>query len=773
MTNDVRSPAEGTLVESRPVVSAPKDPSERAVRRFRERHPDLCFAPVVVVIPAFNEEDAIGAVLDDAPREACGLSVDTLVIDDGSVDGTARVARNAGVYVAALEENSGQGAALRLGYRLAREHGAKYIVTLDADGQWDPADVSRLLEPIIAGEADFVLGSRVLGRAETDDSFRQAGVRVFAFVVRLLTGARVTDTSSGVRAFVVAVTDTVRQEEPQYQASELLVGAICQGYRIAERPVVMHKRTAGQSKKGHNLLYGLRYGRALLRTWWRDRGSGNPQQPEAEPRPRRAGIPGLLVDTVAENRLAVLVLGAGAALRGLVFFAYDPFLWVPSSSGYIAAAGAVRPSEAHTWGYSGFLWLTGQGLGHREIVLIQHVLLLALAGLLYAFLVHLGVLRWLAALAVVPLSLSPLLANIEHRLLPDALFAVLVSAALLVLVWSRHRPAVFACAAAGLLAAAAGFVQLFGLVMIVPMVVFLIGRRAGLVRLGALLIAFAIPLGGYLVWMNQVHGVYAFTTWRGKHLYARVAPFAQCDRLGPLGASQRLLCDSRPVEARPGPEWYLWGDPKAPARTLPDGVVLGFAQKTIAHQPLDYAKAVAGGTVHAFYPGQRQRRREPCIGNVGFPDSNQAACSSQGLGNAGRLSHPVAINGSLANGLRWYARVDYPIGPLFLACVVLTLLALLWRPGAGGWRLRLDAALYAAVGLTIMVSAIATSNFNYRYTAVLYYTLPIAAAIALTHFTALRVRRATSSPVTEGEEFPETTHSSEREIAPRLGIASD
>ena len=281
MTNDVRSPAEATPVES-PAVSAPKDPSERAVRAFRERHPDLCFAPVVVVIPAFNEEDAIGAVLDDAPREASGLSVDTLVIDDGSVDGTARVARNAGVYVAALEENSGQGAALRLGYRLAREHGAKYIVTLDADGQWDPADVSRLLEPILADEADFVLGSRVLGRAETDDSFRQAGVRVFAFVVRLLTGANVTDTSSGVRAFVVEVTDTVRQEEPQYQASELLVGAICQGYRIAERPVVMHKRTAGESKKGHNLLYGLRYGRALLRTWWRDRGSGKPAQPETE-----------------------------------------------------------------------------------------------------------------------------------------------------------------------------------------------------------------------------------------------------------------------------------------------------------------------------------------------------------------------------------------------------------------------------------------------------------------------------------------------------------
>ena len=745
MTHDVRTPAESTLVESPPALAAPDDPRERAVRAFRDRHPGLRFAPVVVVIPAFNEEQAIGAVLAATPHQACGLSVDTLVIDDGSTDGTVREADDAGVYVAELESNSGQGTALRLGYRLAREHGAKYIVTLDADGQWDPADVSRLLEPIVAGEADFVLGSRVLGRAETDDSVRQAGVRVFAFVVRLLTGVRVTDTSSGVRAFVVQVTDTVRQEEPQYQASELLVGAICQGYRIAERPVVMRKRTAGESKKGHNLLYGLRYGRALLRTWWRDRGAE--AEPEPERRPSRAGVTGALVDTLAQNRLAVIVLGAGAVLRGLVYLAYDPFLWVQTSTGYIAAAETVRPGEAHPWGYSGFLWLTGHGLGYREIVLVQHLLLLALAALLYVLLVRLGVAKWLAVLAVVPLSLSPLVANIEHRLLPDTLFAVLVSAALLMLVWARERPALVACAAAGVLAAAAGFVQLFGLVMIVPLVVFLMVRRVGLVRLGALLVAFAIPLGGYLVWMHQVHGVYAFTTWRGKHLYARVAPFAQCDRLGSLTANQRLLCDSRPVEARPGPERYLWGDPTAPARTLPDGTVLGFAQKVIAHQPLDYAKAVAGGTFHAFYPGQRQRRREPCIGNVGFPDTNQSNCPTQGEGNAGSPSHPVAINGSLASGLRWYGRLDYPIGPVFLACVVLTLLALLWRPGAGGWRLRLDAALFAAVGLTIMISAIATSNFNYRYTVVLYYTLPIAAAIAVTHLLALRrAGRAAHSP---------------------------
>src|SRR3954453_12461538 len=109
------------------------NPSERAGRAFDGEHLGLRLAPVVVVIPAFNEAEAIGAVLDEIPREACGLAVDTLVIDDGSADDTARVAREAGVYVATLDQNSGQGTALRLGYRVAREHGAEYIVTLDAD----------------------------------------------------------------------------------------------------------------------------------------------------------------------------------------------------------------------------------------------------------------------------------------------------------------------------------------------------------------------------------------------------------------------------------------------------------------------------------------------------------------------------------------------------------------------------------------------------------------------------------------------------------------
>ena len=242
-----------------------------AIAAFRAAHPELRFAPVVVVIAALDEEGGIAGVLHDIPAEAWGLRVDTLVVDDGSTDRTSEVAREHGVYVARLERNCGHGIALRVGYQLAREHGARYIVTLDGDGQWDPVEMPQVLEPLVRDEADLVIGSRVLGRAETEDAFRQAGVHVFAGLVRLLTGVEVTDTSSGYRAMRAEVTATVPQRQVQYQTSELLIGAIYHGYRIAERPIVMRKRAAGESKKGHNLLYGARYARVILETWWRER----------------------------------------------------------------------------------------------------------------------------------------------------------------------------------------------------------------------------------------------------------------------------------------------------------------------------------------------------------------------------------------------------------------------------------------------------------------------------------------------------------------------
>jgi glycosyltransferase involved in cell wall biosynthesis len=238
---------------------------------------------VAVVIAALDEEASLPGVLAEVPDTACGLDVHTIVVDDGSTDRTAEVARAAGVDVHSFEHNRGHGVALRAGYRLAHELGAEYIVTLDADGQWNPTEMERVLEPVVQGEADFCIGSRVLGAAETDDAFRQAGVHVFAWLVRLLTGVKVTDTSSGFRALRTEVTQTVRQTQVQYQTSELLIGAIFAGYRVTERPIVMRKRVAGRSKKGHNVLYGFRYARVILRTWWRERGGTGRRERQAQP----------------------------------------------------------------------------------------------------------------------------------------------------------------------------------------------------------------------------------------------------------------------------------------------------------------------------------------------------------------------------------------------------------------------------------------------------------------------------------------------------------
>lgn len=247
---------------------------DETARAFDERYPGAQLADVVVVIAAFNEEEAIGGVLTDIAAESCGLRVDTLVVDDGSADRTGEVVLEHNAYLARLPVNSGQGTAFRVGYRIARERGARYIITLDADGQWDPADIPAVLQPVVDGEADLVLGSRVLGSSEATDNVRRAGVRVFSALVRAISGVNVTDTSSGLRAMVADLTANVRQEQPQYQASELLLGAIFQGYRVAERPIVEHKRAAGESKKGHNALYGLRYAQVILRTWLRERRAG-------------------------------------------------------------------------------------------------------------------------------------------------------------------------------------------------------------------------------------------------------------------------------------------------------------------------------------------------------------------------------------------------------------------------------------------------------------------------------------------------------------------
>jgi glycosyltransferase involved in cell wall biosynthesis len=242
-------------------------------RKFDADYPNLKLAPVVGLICAFEEEQNIGAVLAAMPASVHGLDVSTLVIVDGGSDHTDQVSLDAGAITFVLTENLGHGYALRVGYALCVELGAQYVVTLDADGQNDPGEIPVMLQPLIDDEADFVVASRRLGQDTTTDRFRKAGVRVFSSIMSAMGGTKLTDTSNGYRALRVTMLDDVthRLTQSQYQTAELLIVCMKRGWRVTERPTLWLPRASGTTKKGKNYLFGFRYGRVVLTTWWRER----------------------------------------------------------------------------------------------------------------------------------------------------------------------------------------------------------------------------------------------------------------------------------------------------------------------------------------------------------------------------------------------------------------------------------------------------------------------------------------------------------------------
>lgn len=232
------------------------------------KHPELAGADVCVIIPAYNESATIADVLKNLPREVGGLRVAHIVVDDGSADNTGAIAREYGA-VLVHPINRGQGAALLTGYEVAHQAGAKIIAITDADGQTVPEELARLIQPIVDDEADFVNGSRVLGSYEPDSAVRALGVGVLSRVVSLLTATRVTDVSSPFRAFRAEAIERLHLEQPQFQASELLIEAIRKGLRYREVPITMRRRQAGESRKPGSVKYAWGFVKAMMTTWLR------------------------------------------------------------------------------------------------------------------------------------------------------------------------------------------------------------------------------------------------------------------------------------------------------------------------------------------------------------------------------------------------------------------------------------------------------------------------------------------------------------------------
>jgi glycosyltransferase involved in cell wall biosynthesis len=192
---------------------------------------------VFVVIPAYNEECAIGPVIADVT--ATGYRV--VVVVDGATDRTAAIAAAAGVIVINHSVNLGQGAALQTGIEVTLSSGAEFIVTFDADGQHHAADIGKLLNALAEQGAEFALGSRFLGTTNSMPRLRRLLLRIAVWFTRAMTGLNITDAHNGMRAMTRRGARTIRlRQNRMAHASEILHQIASSGFKYVEVPVLIH-----------------------------------------------------------------------------------------------------------------------------------------------------------------------------------------------------------------------------------------------------------------------------------------------------------------------------------------------------------------------------------------------------------------------------------------------------------------------------------------------------------------------------------------------------
>jgi glycosyltransferase involved in cell wall biosynthesis len=203
--------------------------------------------PLLVIVPALNEEAAIGGVVREIHQHVPGVPV--LVIDDRSSDSTIAVARQAGAEVLPLPHHLGLGGCVQAGYKLAYELGYQYVIRVDGDGQHDPADIPRIFEKLQTTGCEMVIGSRfVTANGSRTGTVRSLGIRFFRFVLRPVLGKDVHDPTSGFVGVNRRALNVFRDSFPlEYPEIEALVVLQRRRFRFEEVPCKMRPRTTGRS----------------------------------------------------------------------------------------------------------------------------------------------------------------------------------------------------------------------------------------------------------------------------------------------------------------------------------------------------------------------------------------------------------------------------------------------------------------------------------------------------------------------------------------------
>lgn len=231
---------------------------------------------LVVIIPAYDEEGTVARVVSGVPKKLSGIAkIENYVIDDGSKDKTALFAARAGARVISHLKNKGLGMTFAEGIDLALARGADIVVNVDADNQWPPAQMERIVLPIIKGNAEVVLGSRFMGRKM---SFylpwaKRFGNKVLAILVSFLIGQRLYDVTCGFRAFSREAALNLNLMENFTYTQESILTLAQKGYKIMEVPIFGQERKWGKTKIAGSLFhYGVRASLVFIRGL-RDRSS--------------------------------------------------------------------------------------------------------------------------------------------------------------------------------------------------------------------------------------------------------------------------------------------------------------------------------------------------------------------------------------------------------------------------------------------------------------------------------------------------------------------
>lgn len=322
-----------------------------------------------------------------------------------------------------------------------------------------------------------------------------------------------------------------------------------------------------------------------------------------------------------------IVLLAATAVRVVVMLGYPGPLLYPDSSNYVRAAKPLVPGPVNPSGYPILLRLLDPLHSLAAVIAIQHAMGLAVGVMGYALLRRRFALPgWAATLAMVPVLLSAYVLQIEHFLLSDTLFAFLMMAAVVMIMWWPGPPW-WACALAGLMLGLAATVRVLGVPVLIVFIACLLIRFAGRRTLAGVAVCFAafvFPVVEYAAWFDSMNGAYNITTSNGALFYGEVSTFANCAKIQPP-ADERFLCVNAPVNERKAyAPYYVFGWKGSPIRTVPggwygsqaDSIGLSFALRAIEAQPLDYLRAAGEnfGQTFALHSGHPRKYTVPWAG---------------------------------------------------------------------------------------------------------------------------------------------------------------